>query len=259
MEFNVKEFRKYSQFGNVPTMDKVIYEYMDILKEKRVAKSAIKLLLLLGSRSQMIPGVSWMKQATIAEALGYSDRTIRNAFKTLIEYGMIKQERTTSNWETPTGGDKKRQGVNVIIIQSFISEPVSNNNSGHDFQPIETDEVNEDKPSEGEIKSEPCSYNHSLKQESNIYKAVKEVSTEFIPNEVKNNATFETVTKYMSLKLWEKVKNGYSIDSLGSLCNKFMNHEIMKMLYRVNERIQQRKVVPYQPPTAPPFYNWLDS
>lgn len=158
IEFNTENFKEYSQFGNVETMDEVIWEYKAILEADRVATSVIELLLYLGSQSQMIPGVSWKLQETIAEALGYSVRTISNGLKTLDAYGMTARESTISNWKTPTGGAKRRKGADLVIIQANLQVSVTE----QDCDSIEPDEANEDKTSDVEIKKQPSSFNHSF-------------------------------------------------------------------------------------------------
>lgn len=163
MEFNVKEFSNYSQFGNVESMDEVIYEYKNRLEADRVATSVIELLLYLGSQSLVVPGVSWKKQATIATALGYGVKTVYNGLKKLAEYEMIAKEATTSNWKTSEGGAKKRRGVDIIVIQAYLPSMITE----HDYAPTEAEETAPAKAKEDLNNSEPCSFNQSFISSSN--------------------------------------------------------------------------------------------
>lgn len=213
MEFNVKEFRNYSQFGNIESMDEVIYAYKNVLEADRVATSTIELLLYLGGHSLMIPGVSWKKQATIAEALGYSIRTVGNGIKKLAEYGMIVKHRTISNWKTSEGGAKKRQGVNVIAIQAFMPSK----NTDHDCASTEAVEANEDKAETVENKSQPCSYNHSFIKDSNTLDTAKEQAGEPTADNVIKRSLKNAIPEVIYNAL-EPFYNGQGIyDTYGTL------------------------------------------
>lgn len=216
-----------------------IDQHMKRIKDRSDSKKIVKFFQMLSEYSVKYSGVSFRRNKLWAKELGVSVRTIQRYTQFLVELNAIIK--------IPTDRKHNRgQATNTICILPVIKSVVSRVCHGvcHAFNPSV-------KPT-------------SLKHEKHNYIASKEISTEFIPSDIRNDINFQTINGYMSLKLYEKVKRGYSIESLGSLCGKFMNNEIDKMLYRVQKQLQrqeqQRKQKQHEQQWKDkelPFYNWL--
>ena len=72
--------------------------------------------------------------------------------------------------------------------------------------------------SKNEGKENVPTYSLPKKQESNIYIASKDnsfkVSTEIIPNEIKDDMDFQNIVNMYALKMYDKVKDGFNIKYL---------------------------------------------
>lgn len=110
---NLKELKDHESFTSLEEMDKSIYQYIDHIRHD-VPQSVIDVLLCLGRASLRCLGLSFMKQATIANMTGYSRNTINKALKTLESLGIVDSVRT----QTKSG----RPSVKVIRILPFCLE-----------------------------------------------------------------------------------------------------------------------------------------
>ncbi|MCP1122945.1 helix-turn-helix domain-containing protein [Bacillus sp. 3103sda1] len=82
----MKELRKYESFQSVSEMDKAI----DIaLKNFSLKDSERAVLIKLTQYSCKFIGVSYLKNDTLAQAVGFSKRTVQRALKRLNELGVI--------------------------------------------------------------------------------------------------------------------------------------------------------------------------
>ncbi|MGH0679018.1 helix-turn-helix domain-containing protein [Bacillus luti] len=105
----MKELRKYESFKSVAEMDNTIDK---ALKEYKLKDSERVILIKLSQYSCKFVGVSYMKNQTLADSVGYSKRTVQRALKRLSELGIItriEQKRTKS------GG----YGAFICVINPF--------------------------------------------------------------------------------------------------------------------------------------------
>ena len=110
---NFKEMKENESFSNIGEMNKSIYDYIEHVR-KDVPQSVIDVLLCLGRSSLRLIGLSFKKQATIANETGYSRKTINKALKILEAFGVIDSVRT----QTKAG----RPSVKIIRILPFCLE-----------------------------------------------------------------------------------------------------------------------------------------
>ncbi|WP_243549958.1 helix-turn-helix domain-containing protein [Priestia megaterium] len=110
---NLKELKDHESFTSLEEMDKSIYQYIDHIRHD-VPQSVIDVLLCLGRASLRCLGLSFMKQATIANMTGYSRNTINKALKALESLGIVDSVRT----QTKSG----RPSVKVMRILPFCLE-----------------------------------------------------------------------------------------------------------------------------------------
>ncbi|WP_035435573.1 helix-turn-helix domain-containing protein [Bacillus sp. UNC322MFChir4.1] len=82
----MKELRKYQSFNNVAEMDESIDLY---LKRYDLKESERVILLKLSNYSCKSPGVSYLKNNTLADLTGYSKRTVQRALKRFSELGIV--------------------------------------------------------------------------------------------------------------------------------------------------------------------------
>lgn len=105
----MKELRKYESFKSVTEMDNTIDK---TLKEYKLKDSERAILIKLSQYSCKFVGVSYMKNQTLADSVGYSKRTVQRALKRLSELGIItriEQKRAKS------GG----YGAFICVINPF--------------------------------------------------------------------------------------------------------------------------------------------
>ncbi|OOR57260.1 transcriptional regulator [Bacillus mycoides] len=105
----MKELRKYESFKSVTEMDNTIDK---ALKEYNLKDSERVILIKLSQYSCKFVGVSYMKNQTLADSVGYSKRTVQRALKRLSELGIItriEQKRAKS------GG----YGAFICVINPF--------------------------------------------------------------------------------------------------------------------------------------------
>ncbi|PEB82846.1 transcriptional regulator [Bacillus cereus] len=105
----MKELRKYESFKSVAEMDNTIDK---TLKEYNLKDSERVILIKLSQYSCKFVGVSYMKNQTLADSVGYSKRTVQRALKRLSELGIItriEQKRAKS------GG----YGAFICVINPF--------------------------------------------------------------------------------------------------------------------------------------------
>lgn len=222
------ERKNLTSMIDVDHLNYSINQHMKRIKEHSDCKKIMQLFQIMAEHSVKHAGMSFMSNKTMAKKLGVHVRTIQRYTKLL--------EQLLILLKIPTNRKKNRgQASNTYVILPVLKSAVSKVCHGvcHPLNPSF-------KP---------------LKQESNTYKS----DAEFIPTEIKNDRDFQTITKYMSLKLWEKVKKGYAIESLGALTNKFMNKEIDKILYLVQMKLNKvQQQGQQQQQRELPFYNWLE-
>lgn len=82
----MKELRKYESFQSVSDMDKAIDK---ALKEFDLKDSERAVLFKLAQFSCKFVGVSYLKNDTLAQAVGFSKRTVQRSLKRLAELGII--------------------------------------------------------------------------------------------------------------------------------------------------------------------------
>lgn len=107
---DLKQIAKYSPFDSVPDMDATIYRTVDEIRGI-VANSVVSVLRALGAASLRLPGISFMKQRTIAKKTGYSRVTVNKSLNVLGRLGIIDSVRT----QTAAG----RPSVKIYRIKPF--------------------------------------------------------------------------------------------------------------------------------------------
>ncbi|MFD0768891.1 helix-turn-helix domain-containing protein [Bacillus sp. CGMCC 1.60114] len=106
------QYKKLQSFTSVEEMNETI-RYFLYKHTHELSESAIKVLKFLARHSCKIPGVSFLKVSTIAEALGISDRTVRRVLKILEEYMVVMRHKTVRTEGKLKGGN----GHNVYVLQ----------------------------------------------------------------------------------------------------------------------------------------------
>ncbi|MEM5662959.1 helix-turn-helix domain-containing protein [Bacillus cereus] len=87
-----------------------------------LSESAIKVLKFLARHSCKIPGVSFLKVGTIAEALNISDRTVRRVLKVLEDFEVVTRHKTIRTEGKLRGGN----GHNVyVLLKNIVSHRMS--------------------------------------------------------------------------------------------------------------------------------------
>ncbi|TCP28781.1 helix-turn-helix protein [Scopulibacillus darangshiensis] len=87
----MESLREYSQFDTVKEMDEFISK---VLAHFDLKKTERELLWIIAGHSCKFIGVSFLKLASMAKAMGVSKKTIQRALKALSELGIIKRIRT---------------------------------------------------------------------------------------------------------------------------------------------------------------------
>lgn len=105
----MKELRKYESFKSVAEMDNTIDK---TLKEYILKDSERVILIKLSQYSCKFVGVSYMKNQTLADSVGYSKRTVQRALKHLSELGIITR---IEQKRAKTGG----YGAFICVINPF--------------------------------------------------------------------------------------------------------------------------------------------
>ncbi|MED3624670.1 helix-turn-helix domain-containing protein [Neobacillus thermocopriae] len=223
---NFKELQQYEPFSSIEEMDKSIYEYIDHIR-KDVPQSVIDVLLCLGKASLRCVGLSFMKQATIAEQTGYSRKTINKALKTLETLGVVDSVRTNTKAGRPSVKVMRILPFCLERLQQGVTSYIGDNSSNDvgltlidDFEPIQTE---------------------SQKQEKDIISDNKEIieKVSILSTTIDLDGNLKNIVRYLALKIGDKVKNGLQIQSFSSYCEKVFSNEIRK--FAVMKKIEETK------------------
>lgn len=223
---DIQELKKHESFPSVEEMDKSIYSYIDHIR-KDVPQSVIDVLLCLGKASLRCVGLSFMKQATIAEQTGYSRKTINKALKTLESLGVVDSVRT----KTKAG----RPSVKVMRILPFCLERLQQGVTSYTSNKASNDGgltlIDEFEPFETE----------SQKQEKDIISDSKEIIEKVsnLSTTIDLDGNLKNIVRYLALKIGDKVKKGLQIQSYSSYCEKVFSNEIRK--FAVMKKIEEAK------------------
>ncbi|WP_324618529.1 hypothetical protein [Bacillus subtilis] len=82
------EVRKYQIFE---TLEEVNENFNTILKNVKLTRSQFEVLSVMFKHSAKVPGISWLKNQTIAEMIGKSVETVRKAIKFFVDKGIVKR------------------------------------------------------------------------------------------------------------------------------------------------------------------------
>ncbi|MDP4550849.1 helix-turn-helix domain-containing protein [Alkalihalobacillus macyae] len=119
------DYERYQSFQTLEALNegvrKALYFHADKLN-----KTAVTVLKTISRYSCKIPGVSWLKAATLAELIEKSEKTIRRALKTLEQLGIIQR--------IPTVRAKGGRGYDVCIIRANIVDDQSQLSSRSDLE-----------------------------------------------------------------------------------------------------------------------------
>lgn len=161
---NFSDLKDYATFRDQSEMDDKIYEYISVLLTNEEPDSVIEVLRFFGRSSLRVTGVSFAKYDTIAQAIGYSKRTVIRAVKTLAEYGIIEAIPTTRKWL----GRGRKKSVNVIrILANGLNVAPQAVTAGATDEPSDTNE------SSDKVSPEPINVNHTQELLCNTYTGEK--------------------------------------------------------------------------------------
>ncbi|WEA43802.1 helix-turn-helix domain-containing protein [Priestia aryabhattai] len=200
---NLKELKEHQSFKSLEEMDKSIYQYIDHIRHD-VPQSVIDVLLCLGRASLRCLGLSFMKQATIANMTGYSRNTINKALKKLESLDVVDSVRT----QTKAG----RPSVKIIRILPFCLETLHQK-----ITSVGNDKVNGDNELNLMDEFEPLVPKTKKNlREDNVRDNIKEISFEqldhsFTPKNIVEEPFIQTAKPFFGaakiFKLWGIVKN----------------------------------------------------
>ena len=108
---NYTQYKKLQSFRSVEEMNEAICSFL-YKHTHELSESAIKVLKFLARHSCKIPGVSFLKVGTIAEALNISDRTVRRVLKVLEDFEVVTRHKTIRTEGKLRGGN----GHNVYVL-----------------------------------------------------------------------------------------------------------------------------------------------
>lgn len=106
-------YKSLSQFETVAEMNEAIRAFLYSHRHE-LPTSAVTVLKMISRYACKLPGVAFMKVATIASKVDLSDRTVRRALKTLEQTGIIERKTTMRR----QGG----HGHNVYVITHVRTE-----------------------------------------------------------------------------------------------------------------------------------------
>jgi len=221
---NFQELKQYESFSDKYEMDKSIYEYIDFIRHD-VPQSVVDVLLCLGKASLRCVGLSFMKQATIAEQTGYSRKTINKALKALEEFGVVDSVRTKTKAGRPSVKVMRILPFCLERLQQRVTAREANETNGDndlnlidDFEPI--------------VKESPKQEKHIISNNQSIIEKVSKLSTTIdIDGKLKN------IVRYLALKVGDKVKQGLQIKSFSAYCEKVLANEIRR--FAVKQRVEE--------------------
>lgn len=104
--------KKYQSFQTIEEMDQAVRGFLYKHKAE-LSKGTLAVLKLVWKHSVKVIGVSFAKYEYIAEQLKVSRRTVIRAINHLMERGILKK--------VPTVRSNGKQGVNVLVIQSYVT------------------------------------------------------------------------------------------------------------------------------------------
>ncbi|MCM3736471.1 helix-turn-helix domain-containing protein [Bacillus cytotoxicus] len=233
---NYSQYKKLQSFSSVEDMNETI-RYFLYKHTHELSESAIKVLKFLARHSCKIPGVSFLKVSTIAEALGISDRTVRRVLKILEEYMIVMRHKTVRTEGKLKGGN----GHNVYVIQknnSVIPDVLPEMSQRQDGETPTKSRVTEPKvEDEAElIESHPL---EDLKNELNvreqstsIYEEIKleDLDETFTPENVPQKFKAAVVPFFKSAekiyKLYGRVLTAYKRSKLDKPIAEVIEHAI---------------------------------
>ncbi|MEG8975378.1 helix-turn-helix domain-containing protein [Priestia megaterium] len=221
---NFQELKQYESFSDKYEMDKSIYEYIDFIRHD-VPQSVVDVLLCLGKASLRSVGLSFMKQATIAEQTGYSRKTINKALKALEKFGVVDSVRTKTKAGRPSVKVMRILPFCLERLQQRVTAREANETNGDnglnlidDFEPI--------------VKESPKQEKHIISNNQSIIEKLSKLSTTIdIDGKLKN------IVRYLALKVGDKVKQGLQIKSFSAYCEKVFANEIRR--FAVKQRVEE--------------------
>ncbi|MEK4498003.1 helix-turn-helix domain-containing protein [Bacillus sp. FSL R12-0069] len=108
---NYTQYKELQSFQTVDEMNETIRSFL-YKHTHELSESAINVLKYLARHSCKIPGVSFLKVATIATALGISARTVQRVLKTLENFEVLVRHKTIRKEGKLRGGN----GHNVYVL-----------------------------------------------------------------------------------------------------------------------------------------------
>ncbi|CAG9614919.1 hypothetical protein BACCIP111899_04152 [Bacillus rhizoplanae] len=187
----MKELRQYESFKSVSEMDKAVEK---ALTEYDLKNSERTVLFKLAQYSCKFVGVSYLKNDTLAQAVGFSKRTIQRALKGLSKLGVITR---IEQKRAKTGG----YGAFITVINPIECHLV--------LSPCQEDEKPCENYSEEQTKKIETIYSKTDLKESKERKEVK-LDTTFLTNSHIPEEFINTVKPFFDsakevYSLWGKV------------------------------------------------------
>ncbi|MGM7723738.1 helix-turn-helix domain-containing protein [Metabacillus sp. Hm71] len=112
----MKSLHEYQMFETVAAMDAAAAAHIEYYRNELTETDRTVLRTLLGY-SCKVPGVSYLKMATLAEIIGISDRQVRRIIKKMADLKIIEKIQTI---RSKSGG----YGVNILRVLPFCAEGV---------------------------------------------------------------------------------------------------------------------------------------
>jgi hypothetical protein len=212
-KLNYETIQTYQSFPTIEEMDQSVRGFLYKYKSS-LSDGTIKVLNFIWRHSVKVIGVSFAKYDYIAEHVQLSRRTVIRAIKTLESLGIIKK--------IPTSRMNGKQGVNLLVIQSFQHiDSLKNNMSPQDVTALVTPNKTENKQSSlCENKLKPTNVNeqqdpsHQPTAASQELKfgLHQELDTSFLPDSVHKEFVQAAKPFFSAMdiyKLWKRVLLAY--------------------------------------------------
>lgn len=267
-----KQMLSYNQYVEKKSEKKQVkYKLLEEIQNKMGSKwyrlkeetrQAIDMICFLSTEL----GFFYASAEYLAEKHSISARTMRYVFKELEQLGQV-----IATYRRNSKCNGRGKPVYLFVNHPYFKYWINLLNLENCITDCNTENAGTSCESKEEGQEKVATYSLPKKQERTINTATKEITIDFIPNDVKNDENFQTVAKYYALALYDKIKNGLNVDYISSLVNKDLKHKIRQALYserdkeiklhKQREEESRQALIELGVIKKPklPFYNWLES
>jgi predicted transcriptional regulator len=116
VEWTYDNYREYESFNTLADLNEAVRQHL-YYNASELNKTAVTVLKTISRYSCVVLGVSWLKVATLAKAIGKSEKTVRRALKLLDELNVIKR--------VPTIRKQGGRGYDICVINKRDQSKVS--------------------------------------------------------------------------------------------------------------------------------------